>query len=96
MTDETPNVPQSQYELSASLMRIEGKQDLMLWRIDQQALKQADLEKEVNDTKERVVRVEHKVNRYAAWVAGAVAAVGAVWMLFQEGIREAVGNLWNG
>lgn len=68
--------------LLRSLGRIEGKQDLILHRIDSQARAQKELE-------ERVADVEKKLNWYAAYIAGAGAVIVIGWNLLKGKIMGA-------
>lgn len=75
-----------------SLIRIESKQDLVLFRLDAQARQTENLALEIEKTKKRVDKVESKVNHFAAYFAGAVAVVTTIWMVFKDNLR----SLFNG
>ncbi|MEX0408153.1 hypothetical protein ABGN05_21055 [Aquibium sp. LZ166] len=64
-------------ELLVTLGRIDGQNNLILYRLDRQVEWQDEITKEVSETKERVTKVERRLNWYPAYAAGAAATVGA-------------------
>ena len=78
--------------LFRSLSRIEGKQDLVLWRLDQQAKEQGRLAERIERTEDRVANVESKLNWYSAYFAGAVMVIGGVWYAFKAKLGTWIAN----
>lgn len=70
--------------LSRSLGRIEGKQDLILVRLDTQARDQEKLAERIDRNDERLDRVEKKLSWYGAYVAGVGAVIGVIWYTFKS------------
>ena len=78
--------------LLRSLGRIEGKQDLILLRIEDQAREQARLSDRIEKTETRVANVESKLNWYSAYFAGAVMVIGGIWYAFKAKLGAWIAN----
>jgi len=78
--------------LSRSLGRIEGKQDLILVRLDAQARDQEKLAARLDKNEERLGRVEKKLNWYAAYIAGAGAVIGIIWYTVRSKVAGWIGG----
>ena len=79
--------------ISRSLGRIEGKQDLLLSRLDQQGRDQEKLNERQEKIEDRVISVEKSVSAvekrlswYTAYFAGGMAVLYIGWSLLKEKI----------